>query len=493
MRQILPQPPATARFSRSGVALQPDVNAPDNSWKRASSWETSWPQKASPSASIAATAWWAATDEGYTLLQRLALAHLLVGFCVALGLGWRILSASSQGLTPAIGLIVAAGGALALLTLLAPRLNHPTALVFARLALIAVDLIAAGGILWLRGGEGWTLLVLLPPIALAVAFFAERGGALATLLAALLVVAVNASAGASISGWMPSLLVFLGVAALIVAFLSIYSAQITETSANLRWLLTDAQATNESLYADRQSSLVRLRSAEQARDSLLRERARLGDVAAELALMTQRMAQGDPSASQALQSLRPAACGPLAELASALTRLSRASAGNGHQAAGVPLDISLRAQGQALASLDMMARSLCGDAQELVMEAQALEPGVSLIGSAQYTQALWQLEERLRRQATYMTLLGTQLADIRATQENVEASLARTAAGAKTPMLFANSDIRAISQYSGPQVTFGSSAIRRAAAAQQSQQGDNGTVRWGNWQNQSLVAYNRGV
>jgi hypothetical protein len=93
-----------------------------------------------------------------------------------------------------------------------------------------------------------------------------------------------------------------------------------------------------------------------------------------------------------------------------------------------------------------------------------------------------------------MALLGTQLADIRTTQENVEALLVRTAAGAKTPTIFANSDIRdirSVSQYSGPQVTFGSSAIRRAA--QQSQQGDNGTVRWGNWQNQSPLAYNRGV
>jgi hypothetical protein len=477
-----------------GQILQPGANASANAYERAESWEKSWPEEPRPSASGAVMAWWSATDEAHTLLQRLALAHLLVGVCVAVGLGWQTLSASGQAgqaLTPAIGLLVAVGGALALLLV---RLGYPAAPLLARLALVAVDLSAAGGILWLRGGEGWTLLILLPPIALAVAFFAERGGALATLLAALMIVAVNASVGAPTSGWMPSLLVFLGVAALIVAFLGIYSAQITETSANLRWLLADAQAINERLHTERQSLLVRLRSAEQARETLLRERAQLGDIAAELALMTQRMAQGDPSATQALQSLHPGACGPLAELASALTRLAHAPVGGGHPSAMTTLDIPLRAQGQALESLDLMARSLCVGANELVMEAQTLEPGVSLIGSGQYTQALWQLEEHLRGQAAHMALLGTQLADIRTTQENVEALLVRTAAGAKTPTIFANSDIRdirSVSQYSGPQVTFGSSAIRRAA--QQSQQGDNGTVRWGNWQNQSPLAYNRGV
>ncbi len=310
-----------------GQILQPGANASANAYERAESWEKSWPEEPRPSASGAVMAWWSATDEAHTLLQRLALAHLLVGVCVAVGLGWQTLSASGQAgqaLTPAIGLLVAVGGALALLLV---RLGYPAAPLLARLALVAVDLSAAGGILWLRGGEGWTLLILLPPIALAVAFFAERGGALATLLAALMIVAVNASVGAPTSGWMPSLLVFLGVAALIVAFLGIYSAQITETSANLRWLLADAQAINERLHTERQSLLVRLRSAEQARETLLRERAQLGDIAAELALMTQRMAQGDPSATQALQSLHPGACGPLAELASALTRLAHAPVG----------------------------------------------------------------------------------------------------------------------------------------------------------------------
>jgi hypothetical protein len=344
--------------------------------------------------------------------------------------------------------------------------------------------------------------VLLPPIALAVAFFAEPGGALATLLAALMIVAANYSRNTPPSGWIPSLLVFLGVAVLLVAFLSIYSARITETSASLRWLLADARAANESLYADRQRELIELRAAEQARDSLLRERARLGEMAAYLATLTQQVAQGDPSAAQTLQTLHPGACGPLAEMASTLTRLSHAPAGSWQIAA---IETPMRAQGQALEALDTMARSLCVDANELVVEAQGLEPGASLIGSAEFPRSLWQLEEHLRIQAAHLALLGTQLADIRTTQENLETMLARAAADAKTPPIFAMSDIRPINQHSGPQVTFGSSAIRRAAEVRQAQQaqppqlsphrahGTGRAIRPGNWQSQESLAYNRGV
>lgn len=487
MRQILQQTPSAANFSRTGVTLQPARLAPASARQHPDSWGKSWPQDATPSASASAAAWWSVTDEGYTLLQRLALAHLLVGVCVALALGWLLWSASGSELTPAIGLIVAVGGALALLL---SRLDSPAMFVCARLALVAVDLCASSGILWLRGGAGWTLLVLLPPIALAVAFFAERGGALATMLAALVIVAVNYAQNASTSEWMPSLLVFLGVAVLIVAFLGIYSAQVTETSQNLRWLLTDTRAANDQLNADRQKLLARLHSIEQAQEPLLHERARLGDAIAELTVFTQRLAQGDPSAAQTVQALRPGMYGPLAELASGLSRLSRLPTGNWQSSAIVALDTPVRAQGQALESLDMVARALCVGANELVTDAQALEPGVSLIGSRQYSQALWQLEERLRMQAAQMALLGTQIADIRTSQENLEASLARTAASAKTPPVFANSDIRAGSLYSGPQATFGASAIRRIPAASPS---DHGTVRGGNWRTQASVAYNRGV
>ena len=482
-----------ARGGRGGAALRSDALAPSGAREYADSWEKSWSRDAAPSASSAATAWWMATDEGYALLQRLALAHLIVGVCVAIALAWQVWSVSGPVQTPAIGLIVAAGGALALVC---SRQNRPTLLLLARLALVVVDMSAAGGILLLRGGEGWTLLVFLPAIALAIAFFAERGGALATVLAALIIVAINSLGDGPLSGWMPSLLVFLGASALIVAFLGIYSAHITETSENLRWLLSDAQASNERLRETHQTLLMRLRAAEQAQEPLLRERARLGAAAAELAILTQRLAQGDPAAVQMAQALRPGAYGPLAELASALSRYARVSTGGWHPSAVTAvtavtaIETPVRTQGQALAMLDTVARSLCVGANELVLEAEALEPGVSLIGSGQHTQSLWQLEQHLRAQAAHMALLGTQLAEIRSSQENLEAVVTRMAAGAKTPTSFATSDVRAVSLYSGPQVTFGASAIRRAAIGHPN---EDETVRWGNWQNPPSIAYNRGV
>jgi hypothetical protein len=157
------------------------------------------------------------------------------------------------------------------------------------------------------------------------------------------------------------------------------------------------------------------------------------------------------------------------------------------------IEMPVRTQGQALAILDTVARSLCVGANELVLEAEALEPGVSLIGSGQYTQSLWQLEQHLRAQAAHMALLGTQLAEIRSSQENLEAVVTRMAAGAKTPTSFATSDVRAVSLYSGPQVTFGASAIRRAAIGHNGHPNEDETVRWGNWQNPPSIAYNRGV
>ncbi|HKW22847.1 MAG TPA: hypothetical protein VJO13_15785 [Ktedonobacterales bacterium] len=481
-----------ARVGHGGAALRPDALTPSSAREYADSWEKSWSRDAAPSASSAATAWWMATDEGYALLQRLALAHLIVGVCVAIALAWQVWSVSGPVQTPAIGLIVAAGGALAFLC---SRQNRPTPLLLARLALVVVDMSAAGGILLLRGGEGWTLLVFLPAIALAIAFFAERGGALATVLAALIIVAMNSLGDGPLSGWMPSLLVFLGASALIVAFLGIYSAHITETSENLRWLLSDVRASNERLRETHQTLLMRLRAAEQAQEPLLRERARLGDAAAELAMLTQLLAQGDPAAIQTVQTLRPGAFGPLAELASALSRYARASGGSWRPSAVTAvtaLEMPIRTQGQALSMLDTVARSLCVGANELVLEAEALEPGVSLIGSGQYSQTLWQLEQHLRAQAAHMALLGTQLAEIRSSQENLEAVVTRMAVGAKTPSptSFDTSDVRAVSLYSGPQVTFGASAIRRAAIGHPN---EDETVRWGNWQNPPSIAYNRGV
>lgn len=536
MRQVLQQMPDGAGFGRSGAALQRGalVHAPAR--KDGDAWDTVWPQQAESQASQASspiatpTAWWAETDEGYALLQRMALSHLLVGVCVALALGWQVAQATGPSLTPAIGLIVAIGGTLALLLM---RVDHPTMLLWARLALVAVDLCAAGGILWLRGGEGWTLLVLLPSVALAVAFFAERGGALATIFAAVMIVALNISRDTSPSEWMPSLLVFLGVAALVVAFLGIYSAQVAAYDQHLRWLLAEARSTSERLHADRHKLLVRLRAVEQAQEPLLRERARHADGAAELTMLALRLAQGDSTAAEALQVLRPGVYGPLAELASALARLSRTSGAVWNPSnvsaatALASLDVPIRAQGQALASLDSMVRALCVGANELVAEARSLEPGVSLIGSGQYTQALYQLEHRLRTQATHMALLGTQLADIRTSQENLESVLMRVAAGAKTP-IFANSDLRSNhhmysqstpahpahpaqvpgqyaslyarslpSQYSGPQASFGASAVlpvRRAVVVRSDNAivgfandprngsvSDFGTVRWEDW------------
>lgn len=490
MRQVLQQTPTRATFARSGSAVsRSGAVAPIPTQGRADSWEESWQQGNARNPSSAPAAWWAVTDEGFTLLQRMSLAHLLVGVCVALALGWQLWASSGLAPTPAIGLIVAVGGALALVL---SRLEYPAMLVGARLALVAVDLCAAGGILWLRGGEGWTLLVLLPPIALAVAFFAERGGALATVLSALMIVAVNGSQTASTSGWVQSLLVFLGVAVLIVAFLGIYTTQVTETNQNLRWLLSDARTASEHLHTERHVLLGRLRSVEQAQEPLLHERARFAEAAAELTMLTQRLAQGDPAAVPIAQSLRPGAYGPLAELASALVRLSRVSAGSRHPSVLAALDTPVRAQGQALESLDTVTRSLSVGANELVLEAQTLEPGVSLIGSGHYTQALWHLEDHLRAQASQMALLGTQIAGIRSAQENLEMMLARTAAGAKTPTIFATSDVRSMGPFaeSYPQGAFGASAIRPAPVTQQH---GNGTDRGGNWQNQPPMAYNRGV
>ena len=105
------------------------------------------------------------------------------------------------------------------------------------------------------------------------------------------------------------------------------------------------------------------------------------------------------------------------------------------------------------------------------------------------------LQPARRSQAAHMALLGTQIAAIRTAQENLEATLARAAAGSKTPALFGASDIRAISQisqYSGPQAAFGASgvsAVQRGAAAPQGFPQDSGggvhgsvgTVRWGDW------------
>lgn len=493
--------------------LQPDsfglAHSLADPMDRADSWETSWPRAAGATASP--TSWWAESDEGYGLLWRLALAHLLVGVCVALALGWQVWSAGAPALIPAIGLIVAIGGALALLLI---RLDRPAApslpgqtgmaLLWTRLALVAVDLAATGGILWVRGGESWTLLALLPPVALAVVFFAERGGALATVLAALMVVGANLGLHRPPTAWQPSLMVFLGVAALIIAFLSIYSARVAETGLNLRWLLNDARATSEQLRAERQTLLMHMRAIEQARDALLQERERVGEASDDLTMLAQRLAQGDLAAMQSAQTLHPGAYGPLAELAAALAPLARTASSTasgasswvgGRQPEIAALDATARTQGQTLAALDMMTRTLCVAANELVMEARRLEPGVSLIGSGQYSQALWQLEEHLRAQAAHMALLGTQIAAIRTTQENLEATLARAAAGSKTPAIFGASDIRAISQisqYSGPQAAFGASgvsAIQRGTAAPQGFPQDSGgdvhgsvgTVRWGDW------------
>jgi hypothetical protein len=466
--------------------------------EHATSWETPWSRDdlseetgsfAHLGASGAGTeSWWAEADEGYTLLQRLALAHLCVGVCVALALGWQEVSAGGgQATSPAIGLIVAIGGALALLS---SRLDRSGAHILARLALVAVDLSAAGGILWMRGGAGWTLLVLLPPVALAVAFFAERGGALATGSAALLIVAANTMQHTAASGWMPSLLVFLGVAVVIVAFLGIYSAQITASNAQQRRALADEQAAAQQHLNELHRLRARLRALEQVQEPLLHERQRSAAAAAELTILAQRMASGDAAATQFVQTLRPGSYGPLAELASALVRLARMPAGSWNIAAIAAIDVPARGQTQALDAMDTLARALCVDANEMVVEAQALEPGISLIGSRSYTQALWQLEEHLRAQSAHLAVLGMQLADMRILQQNVEIAVARASGGAKTPSLFATSDIQPLGNFSGPQITFGASAIRRAAMAQQ---GEGGTVRWGDWQSSSPITYNKGV
>ena len=489
MRQIL-QP--------DSFGLAQSLTDTTDAMERADSWETSWPRAAGATASP--TTWWTESDEGYALLQRLALAHLLVGICVTLALGWQAWHAGTPLLAVVAGLIVAVGGALALLLIWLDRPASPhMPLFWARLALVAVDLAAAGGILWLRGGEGWILLVLLPPVALALMFFAERGGALATILAALLIVSVNGVRHAPAPEWAPSLLVFLGVAGLVVAFLNVYSARVAETSVNLRWLLNDARTTSERLQGERQTLLLRVRAAEQARDALLQERERVGEASDNLAHLMRRMAQGDPTATQSAQGLHPGLYGPLAELAGALGRLARtlASSWTSWRPAGMAaLDTSvtsLRAQGQALVTLDTKTRTLCVAANELVMEAQELEPGVDLLGSGQYSQALWRLEEHLRTQAAHMALLGTQLAAIRTAQENMEATLTRAMAGAKTPALFGASDIHRVSQYSGPQAIYGASgpfgssgpfdvsAIRRPVA-QPDGNGTVGPIRRENWQ-----------
>jgi hypothetical protein len=505
MQQLRYQPSDAVNFRRSGIAHRPDMLAARQTREQAGSRESSRaePSSGSPVEVVATSlaSWWDESEEGFTLLQRLALAHLIVGISVALALGWQVWSESVSAVSavsPAIGLIVAIGGTLALLL---SRLDHLKLHLWARLALVAVDLAATGGILWMRGTDGWTLLVLLPPIALAVAFFAERGGALATMLATLIIVAVNYSRDAATSDWMPSLLVFLGVAVLIVAFLGICSARVAETYDHLRGLLADAQLASERSHQERQKFVARLRSLEQAYEPLLHERVRLGEAAAELTGLAQRIANGDQSAAQALQSVRPGAYGLLADLTIALVRWSRVPAESWSPSTMSALEHPVRAQGQALASLDQMARSLCAGANELVMEAASLEPGISLIGSRLYSEALWQLEERLRVQASHVALFGTHLADIRNSQENVEAALTQRAAGAKTPTIFATSDVRGsdrISQrgdmrtvrhFSGPQAALGASAIRPAAATRDVY----GTDRWGHWPNEESVAYNRGV
>lgn len=502
MQQLRYQPSDAVNFRRSGIANRPDTFATRQTQERTGSREPSpvGPSSGSPEAlnQLPLASWWVESDEGFTLLQRLALAHLIVGVSVALALGWQIWSESGSAVTPAIGLIVAIGGTLALLL---SRLDHPALHVWARLALIAVDLAATSGILWVRGTEGWTLLVLLPPIALAVAFFAERGGALATMLATLIIGTVSYSRDMATSEWMPSLLVFLGVAVLIVAFLGIYSAKVAATCDHLRGLLADAQSASERSHRDRQKLVARLRSLEQAYEPLLHEHVRLGEAAAELTGLAQRIGQGDQSAAQALQSVRPGAYGPLADLTMAMVRWSRVPAGSWSPPTMSALEYPVRAQGQALESLDQMARSLCAGANELVVEAEFLEPGISLIGSRLYSAALWQLEERLRVQASHVALFGTHLADIRNSQENVEAVLTQRAAGAKTPTIFATSDVRSSDRigersdirtarhFSGPQATLGASAIRPAASTRN----DYGTDRWGHWPNEESVAYNRGV
>ena len=71
-----------------------------------------------------------------------------------------------------------------------------------------------------------------------------------------------------------------------------------------------------------------------------------------------------------------------------------------------------------------------------------------------------------------MALLGTQLADIRSMQENLELSLTQARAGAKTPNTFPASIVRESTSYSGSHAAFGTAMSGRAI-----HRSDNGTVR----------------
>jgi hypothetical protein len=404
--------------------------------------------------------YWSRQGGGHALLGSIARAHVVTGTLgVTLGvLGWLLLMPGS--LLPVI-----AGGA-ALLALLAgavalelAQFSYPATALGARILLVGADLLAAGCVLWLFGGESFAMALFFAPIVLAALFFSGRTAAAISALAVAGFVAICAAqAEFTTASWLPWAGALAGISALLVYCCTLAPGQTATGFAGVFQWVEQLAGQRAALRAEQQRLIEAMRLLEDAQSRLSQERAIINRQTHEVARVVERLSEGD---ANALRALHPGLQGPLMALSGSLTSIGQrlASLQSQQQQATTQQRTveavygTAREQGQLLGLTDSALRELSASANELVAMVQRMEHGGELfsLDRRSIIQALREVEQQALTQASNTAMLGARLAQLRARQSEIESSMRQMARGASAPADTAGGPASDRNAVSGPQ------------------------------------------
>lgn len=392
---------------------------------------------------------------GAATARALAVAHVAAGaiWAALAGMGGYFAASAQPHLVAlgALGVWVALGGGIAwqLIRLGGPK--RPWTIAAARVALPLVELVAAVGALWLVGGAGAALALLVPPALLAALLLGWWiGGVVAlvgTLLAAL---ALMAQPGAQPGEWVAGIAALALAQGLVIAAATCVTGRIQRAYAELAARYAASQRAREEDAAERQRLRDGLRLLEETHLRLEHERAQLDHQAVELAHILRRMLAGDSRVAQSLlahMSSGGALAGhALGELAAALGQLMRQEHTTGHlrarqaqqQRQAGALNGALAEQAQLVRTTDAALRDQAGVANQLVAEIQWLvrenQQQAGPLGGEQSPvgRRLRRLEQLALGHASGTAMLGARTAQLRAGHEQLAARV-RDLAGRAEP------------------------------------------------------------
>jgi hypothetical protein len=404
--------------------------------------------------SPASARYWTRQGGGHPILTAIAIAHVIAGMTgVLVGLlVWWL--AMPDALLP----LVAAGAALlaglaGAVTFELARFSRPGVALAARVLLVTADLVACGSLLWLAGASGFVPLLFLVPVVVGTLLFPPRGALAVAILVPLTFAGICfARASLAVAGWLPSPLdadVWLpeaGALAGVALLLCSCCGQLPQSAAAGFALvfqrIEELISQRAALRSEQQRLIEAMRTLEDTQARLNQERLLMNRQVLDSARVVERLGEGD---TIAWRSLHANGYGPIQTLAGALGRLGQQLAtlhGQQHhhttaqQRALESVAGATREQGQLIALTDNALRELGTAANELVAEVQRLERGSGELPGVDRRvlfQSLREIEQHVLTHASDTAMLGARLAQLRARQAEIEASMRHLARAGNTP------------------------------------------------------------